>query len=153
MTPFVAEPVTHRTRMLWLAAALAASVAAFNAAPSPRALKMGGGEGHWMRPGMGRCVGHAPPTNRLPAECVAYQDRLWRLSECDQLPREGRRALRDAWDKTTASWLRLPADARAHLAEGCRMGSAALDEAAEAISCTFRDRDRILIAGPVGHAD
>jgi hypothetical protein len=88
------------------------------------------------------------PANRLPTECIAYQDRLWRLSECDQLPIAGRRALRDAWNQTATTWVQLPADQRAHLAEGCRMASAALDEATTAMHCTYYDRNRILIAGP-----
>lgn len=160
MTPFVADSVSHRTRLAWLAAALAASFAAFaatrpTAPPDEPAVR--------RELGMGRCpkaripsvrtvtypLDAAHPVNHLPAACVAYQDRLWRLSECDQLPISGRRALREAWNQIATSWSQLPPMQRANLAEGCRMASSALDEATTAMHCTYYDRNRVLIAGPV----
>jgi len=163
MTPFVADSVSHRTRLAWLTAALAASLATFAATrPAPAAEPAARTE-----LGIGRCHGAQridavtePESDidrsrrlrraehRLPTACVAYQERLWKLSTCDQLPLSGRRALREAWKQTVTTWEQLPANQKAHLAEGCRMGSAALDEATTAMACTYYDRHRVLYAGP-----
>ncbi|MDQ3338453.1 MAG: hypothetical protein M4D80_25075 [Myxococcota bacterium] len=87
--------------------------------------------------------GSAAPTAEspagLPAECTEYKTLVDKLSSCEKLPQASRDMLKKTFDDTSKAWVnidKLPADARAALAGGCKQGADALKQSAGA-SCGF----------------
>jgi hypothetical protein len=75
--------------------------------------------------------GDAPGT--LPPECDEYRAMIYKLSECEKLPKQSRDALREGFDTMVRAWKdidTMPREAREAMADGCREGAKALRQAA-----------------------
>jgi hypothetical protein len=75
----------------------------------------------------------------LPPECVEYKSLVDKLATCEKLPQASRDMLTKTFDDTSKAWEdidKLPADAKAALAGGCKQGADALKQSAGA-ACGF----------------
>jgi hypothetical protein len=74
--------------------------------------------------------------NGLPAECGRYKDVMLKMMQCPQMPQASREALKQGYDAMAQGWANagaLPPDAMQAMAEGCRQGADALEQAGRSV--------------------
>jgi len=66
-------------------------------------------------------------------ECDVYEFRIIQISNCSELPRETRVALKRSFQEARSLWDDMPADSREALISACRQAAATLEQ--PAVSC------------------
>lgn len=75
-------------------------------------------------------------SGNLPRECVRYSDLVQKLEACPSLPKEAKDALRQGFEAMSQAWSgNLPPEQMKAMADGCKAGSDALEQAAKSLNC------------------